>query len=116
MTTMRDFLNAVVSAEISDEVTEYALNQIAKLDSKNEKKRTTLSTNQKNNEEIKDKILNEMETEKIYVASELAILYELSTQKISALMKQLVTEEKVEIIDNYKTPKGKVKGYRKISV
>lgn len=111
---MRDFLNAVVSANISDEITEYATNQLTKLDNKNEKKRTTLSANQKQNNELKEKIYSDMETEKIYTASTLAITYELSTQKISALMKQLSNDGLVETIDGYKTEKGKVKGYKKI--
>ena len=112
--TMRDFLNAVISADVSEEVTEYATKQLTKLDTKNEKKRTTLSANQKQNVEIKEKIFADMETEKVYTASALALVYELSTQKISALMKQLVTDGLVEMIDGYKTEKGKVKGYRKI--
>lgn len=110
---MREFLNAVVSANISDEITEFATKEITKIDEKNLKKKNSKTPTQKQNEELKAKIYNEMEIDKTYTASELAKIYGVSTQKISALMRQMTT---IEIIDNYKTDKGKVKGYKKVEV
>ena len=104
----------IVDGEIIQVITDYAKEQIKKLDEKNEKKRNTVSKNQTANNEIKQQILDYMESETVYVSSALAEQFEVTTQKISALMRQLVESGQVEVIDNFKTKKGKVKGYKKV--
>ena len=113
--TSREFFNAVVEGNITDEIKDFAKSQIEKLDSKNAKRKSTDSKTQKENKAIKETLLATMEKDKIYTASEVAgmeIEGITSTQKASALLRQLVetgtlTSEEVKV-----KGKGKVKGYR----
>ena len=122
MKTMREFLTAVINASISEEVTAFANKEIDKLNAKNDKKKTTMTKDQKINTEIKDKILDFMAEETTYTSPEIAKAMqsefteiEISTNKISALMRQLTAENKVNQIEKVKTSKGYVKGYVKKS-
>ena len=113
--TSREFFTAVIEGKINDEIKEFAQLQIEKLDSKNAKRKTTESKTQKENKDIKTSLLAIMEKDKVYTASEVAgmkIEGITSTQKASALLRQMVetgtlTSEEVKV-----KGKGKVKGYR----
>lgn len=113
--TSREFFTAVIEGKINDEIKEFAQLQIEKLDSKNAKRKTTESKTQKENRDIKTSLLATMEKDKVYTASEVAgmeIEGITSTQKASALLRQMVetgtlTSEEVKV-----KGKGKVKGYR----
>lgn len=113
--TSREFFTAVIEGKINDEIKEFAQLQIEKLDSKNAKRKTTESKTQKENKDIKTSLLATMEKDKVYTASEVAgmkIEGITSTQKASALLRQMVetgtlTSEEVKV-----KGKGKVKGYR----
>lgn len=113
--TYRDFYTAVVAANVSDELTEFATNALAKLDEKNAKKRESTSPKQAANEEIKTKILETLaaEPERVFFAKELADTFETNTQHISALLKQLVDTGKVIKHEKVKdTKKNYVRGYQ----
>ena len=124
--TMRTFLQAVIANEITGNIIAYAENEIKKLDEKNEKKKKTKSKNQKANDELKEMILDFMAEDTTYTSPEIVkYLNEsletneenaLSTQKISALMRQLAENKLVSVVEKVKTSKGKVKGYVKKSV
>lgn len=113
--TSREFFNAVIEGNITDEIKDFAKLQIEKLDNKNAKRKTADSKTQKENKTIKTLLLATMERDKVYTASEVAgmeIEGITSTQKASALLRQLVeagtlTSEEVKI-----KGKGKVKGYK----
>ena len=121
--TMKMFLESVIAANISDEMTNFATTEIAKINAKNEKKRSTLTATQKENAEIKEVILSLMADNTTYSSPEITksvnTYYEksvedaYSTNKISALMRQLADSNKVTIIKGFKTSKGKVNGYVK---
>ena len=108
--TNRDFYKAVINGESNPEIVEFAKAEIEKLDARNEKRRNTLSKEQKANEEIKDKIVAFIGENKM-VASEIATGLELSTQKVSALCKQLVESERLSVEDVKVKGKGIVKAY-----
>ena len=113
--TYRDFYTAIVTANVSDELTEFATNALTKLDEKNAKKRESTSPKQAANEEIKTKILEALaaEPERVFFAKELADTIETNTQHISALLKQLVDTNKVVKHDRVKdTKKNYVRGYQ----
>ena len=115
--TNREFFTAIVSVNVSDEITEFAKTALVKLDKKNENRRNSTSPNQKANEDFKVEILNYMneDTSAIYTAKVLADKFGVSTQKISALVKQMVDNGKLAVIDKVKDSKGnKVKGYKVI--
>ena len=105
--TNREFFNAVIANEITEEVIAHATEPIAKLDERNAKRASKPSKTQKENESIKASILAVLTTEP-KVASEVAELVGISTQKASALLRQIEGLEVSEV----KVPKrGKMKGY-----
>ena len=105
--TKREMFEAIVTGNITDEVIKMAEREIVKMDEKNEKRRNSPSKTALANEPIKAKI-REILTTTPQSASEIAEKVEISTQKASALLRQIdgltVTEIKVK-------GKGKVKGY-----
>ena len=105
--TKREMFEAIVNGNVTEEVVNMAKNEIIKLDERNEKRRNTLSKTAKENEPIKEAILGIL-TDVPMVASDVAEKVGISTQKASALLRQIdglnVTEVKVK-------GKGKVKGY-----
>ena len=66
--TSREFFNAVIEGNITDEIKDFAKSQIEKLDSKNAKRKTTDSKTQKENKAIKTSLLATMEKDKVYSA------------------------------------------------
>ena len=112
--TMREFMEQVISANISTEMTEYAQTAIAKMDAKNEKRKTTQSKTQEANAEIKAKILEMMDNETVYTSAQISEVMALSTAKVTALLMQLVKDGKVEKSEVKIKGKGKVNGYKKV--
>jgi Fic family protein len=114
--TNRDFFNAVISANISDEITAFAKASLDKLDLKNEKRRNSTSPNQKKNEDFKADIFADFSAEpnRVFTAKEIADKYGVSTQKISALLRQMVDNGKIKSFDIKDSKKNKVKGYQVI--
>lgn len=108
--TMRDFLEAVISREIDDEVVDFAKNQVAKLDNRNAKRASTQSKTQKANEPIKVAILEAL-AEKAMTASEIGAACGITTQKASALARALVLEGRIASTEVKVKGKGKVKSY-----
>lgn len=111
--TEREFLNAVINANVSDAITEFAKGRIAALDKKNEQRKVSKSAlaHKAENEDFKNAILAALADGKVWVAATLADKLGVSTQKISALAKQLVDSKQI-VASAVKIPnKGKVKGY-----
>ena len=107
--TMREFLEKVIELG-DDDLTTYAEAQIEKLNKKNERRKTTLTKDQKANAELKTQILELLANVGQRKASEIGARFEISTNKASALLRQLETEGKV-ISSEVKSGKSKVKGY-----
>lgn len=107
--TYREFLNTVISANISDEISEFAKHEQTKLDNRNEKRRNTLTPEQKENEALKAKML-EVLTGTV-VASEVASKFGISTQKASALLRQIVEDGHATVGEVKVKGKGVVKAY-----
>lgn len=94
--TQRDFYNELLALAINDEQKEFINGRIAQLDKKSASKSNGQTATQKANAELKGKILAEMEVGKAYTVTamlkELDCVAELTNQKVSALMKQLVED------------------------
>ena len=106
--TKREFYEAVMALENVDaELVLFAENEINKMNERNAKRKSTPSKTALANEPIKAQIV-EVLTETPQSASEIAEKVGISTQKCSALLRQIenltITEIKVK-------GKGKVKGY-----
>lgn len=112
--TMRTFLEAVIGAEVSEEVTAFATERIKHLDEVNEHRKSRGSKTQRANVEIKAALLNALEKGVTYTAAEVVALEVdgiTSTQKASALLRQLVEDNKLTATEVKIKGKGKVKGY-----
>ncbi len=105
--TRREMFEAIVNGNVTEEVIAMAQNEITKMDERNAKRKNSPSKKSIENEPIKAKIV-EVLTHEPQSASEVAEKVEISTQKASALLRQIeglaVSEIKVK-------GKGKVKGY-----
>ena len=108
--TNRDFLNAVLTADVSDEVKEFATASITKMDERNSKRKAKVSKTAEANKPIKEAILKTV-TDKPITAAELATIVGVSTAKASALATQLTKEGALVATDVKVKGKGKVKGY-----
>lgn len=112
--TQRTFLEMVVNANISDEMTAYAMERIKHLDDVNEHRKAKGSKTQRANAEVKKTILASLEENTVYTASQVAemgIEGITSTQKASALLRQMTETGELTVTDIKIKGKGKVKGY-----
>lgn len=116
--TQRMFLEMVVNANISDEMTAYAKERIKHLDDVNEHRKAKGSKTQRANAEVKKAILASLEENTVYTASQVAemgIEGITSTQKASALLRQMTETGELTVTDIKIKGKGKVKGYSLVS-
>ena len=110
--TNREFLNTVINANISDEITAQAQDMLAKMDARNAKRAATPSKRSVENEPIKEKIVELLgNATELMTAPQVGEAIGVTTQKASALLRQMVevgtlTSEEVKI-----PKKGKMKGY-----
>lgn len=100
--TKRDYFNELLAiAEVKDNkaMVDFINHELELLEKKNASKSSTETKTQKENAGIKENLLNEMETGRKYTISEmlkeLACCKELTNQKVSALVRQLIAEGKV---------------------
>ena len=111
--TNREFLTTVAQCEtLSVEIREHAAAMLTKADEKNAKRRETQSKVQKENEPIKAQILEILSTGVVKVASDIATELKISTQKASALCRQLVENGMLTVTDVKVKGKGTQKGYK----
>ena len=109
--TNREFYKAVIGANVSEELKEFAQGEIDKLDAKNEKRKNTQTKAQKENETVKVAIVDFIKENGSSVASVIATGVGISTQKASALCK-LLCEDKVLVVSDIKVKnKGTLKQY-----
>jgi GTP-sensing pleiotropic transcriptional regulator CodY len=109
--TNREFYKAVINANISKEMSDFAQGEIEKLDAKNEKRKNTQTKAQKENEGIKSQIVECLTENGAMVASVIAEKVGISTQKASALCKLLVEEKVITVADIKVKNKGTLKQY-----
>lgn len=108
--TKREFYVAIANGEMNDEVKATAAEYIAKMDEANEKRKNTLSKKQEENEAIKTEILGHLDTE-AKTATTIGELMGVSTQKASALLRQLVNDGKATATEVKIPKKGTQKAY-----
>lgn len=110
--TNREFYTAVIAASVNTEVTAHATAELAKLDARNEKRKTTVSKSQAANADLTAVIVAGFEPTFIYTARQIAEKHDISTQKVSALMAKAVAEGVVSVKDFKPNGKGRtMKGY-----
>ena len=111
--TQREFYQAIVEgATITAELATFATDAIAKLDKRNEKRAATPSKTAIENAPIKEKIVEFLADKTTpVIATTIATEVGITTQKASALARQLVEEGKLVATEVKVAKKGKVKGY-----
>ena len=110
--TRREFFNAVAEGNITDEHKLFAEKEIAKMDERNAKRKDKPSKKSVENEPIKEKIIDFIGgCETSQIASVIAENVEISTQKASALCRQLVEVGTLNAEEVKVKGKGKIKAY-----
>ena len=109
--TEREFLNKVIETIEDSSIQEYANSRLQKLDSKNESRRNTLTKTQKENMKLLPTIKEIIAKNGSMVASEIGTALEISTQKASALCRQLVDKDEWMSTEIKITGKGRVYSY-----
>ena len=110
--TARNFYTAISNCEMNDELKAYAAEAIKKMNEANEKKKGTLSPSQKENVVFKQRILDVLEGKDYTVAATIAELVEISPNKASALLRQLVDDGALVATEVKNEKKNKVKAYK----
>ena len=110
--TKREFYVAIANGEMNEEVKAAAAEYIVKMDEANEKRKNTVSKKQEENEVIKVSIMGHLDTE-AKTATTIGELMGISTQKASALLRQLVNDGRASATEVKIPKKGVQKGYVK---
>lgn len=109
--TNREFYTAIMNGTMTDEVKSHAAEAIAKLDERNQKRSSKPSKTQLENEPVKTAIVDYLTVHGGAVAADIAAEVDITTQKASALCRQLV-ESGILTVEEVKIPKkGKCKKY-----
>lgn len=110
--TNREFYNAIANGTMNDEIKAFAKEAIVKMDERNAKRNSKPSKTAIENEPIKEKIVEFItQRNEFCIAGAIAEALEISTQKASALCRQLVVDGKL-VEKEVKVPKqGKRKAY-----
>ena len=109
--TQREFFEKVIATSTEEEIIEKAKELVEALNKKNAQRASKPSKIQIENEAIKAEILEYLAGGKVQTAPEIGVGVGISTQKASALAKQLVESGKV-VQSEIKVPKkGKLKAY-----
>ena len=112
--TNREFYNAILNADVAQDIKDFARGEIDKLDARNDKRKNTQTKAQKENEGVMTSILDHL-AKGSDVASGIATALGISTQKASALCTQLANEGKIEKTEIKVKGKGAVKGYTAVA-
>ena len=109
--TNREIINAIISANVSDELTAHATAEMAKLDKRNAQRSSKPSKTQLENEPIKAHLLEILAVKPMTVSEIHEVDADLSTQKISSLCRQLVEAGTLAVTEIKVPKKGKQKQY-----
>lgn len=104
--TRKDFYNAVIKANISEDMNKFAEKELAKL----EYRRNTPTKKQRENEDIKAVILTHFTAGVALSGAEVAESVGITPQKANALLRQLVSEGKLSV-EEIKNGKRLVNSY-----
>ena len=110
--TNREFYTAIVNGTITEDVIAHASEAIVKLDERNAKRASKPSKKSLENIPIRAHIAGFLEeNEGSHLASEIASALELSTQKVSALCRQMVADGVLTVEDVKVKGKGTQNAY-----
>lgn len=108
--TRKDFYNAVIEANISEDMNSFAEKELTKLAHEAEYRRNTPTKKQRENEDIKATILTHFTAGVSLSGAEVAESVGITPQKANALLRQLVGEGKLSV-EEIKNGKRLVNSY-----
>lgn len=108
--TRKDFYNAVIEANINEDMNKFAEKELAKLAHEAEYRRNTPTKKQRENEDIKAVILTHFTAGVALSGAEVAESVGITPQKANALLRQLVNEGKLSV-EEIKNGKRLVNSY-----
>jgi predicted Rossmann fold nucleotide-binding protein DprA/Smf involved in DNA uptake len=108
--TNREFYTNIANGTITEDVIAHAAAQLVKMDEANEKRKNKPSKKATENAPILESITNALTTEPA-VAADIAAAVGISTQKASALLRQLVANGTAAQSEVKVPKKGTVKAY-----
>jgi hypothetical protein len=113
--TKREFLDAVINKNLSDETTAFATKELAQIDAGLEKRRNTLSPKQEENLKLVETVVAQLGAEPLTATAvyELGIEGVTSVQKASSLLRMAVKNGLAAETEVVVKGKGKQKGYVK---
>ena len=109
--TNREFYTAIMNGTMTDEVKSHAAEAITKLDERNQKRSSKPSKTQLENESVKTAIIGYLTVHGGAVAADIAAEVDITTQKASALCRQLVESGSLTVEEVKIPKKGKCKKY-----
>lgn len=109
--TNREFYTAIINGSMTDEVKTHATEALAKLDERNQKRSSKPTKAQLENEPIKTAIIDYLTVHGGAVAADIAAEVDITTQKASALCRQLVESGRLTVEEVKIPKKGKCKKY-----
>ena len=111
--TKREFLDAIINKNLSDETTAFATKELAQIDAGLEKRRNTLSPKQEENLKLVETVVSALtdEPQTATVIYGLGIEGVTSVQKASSLMRMAVKNGLANEVEVAVKGKGKQKGY-----
>ena len=111
--TQRELMEKVIAGgEITEKMQEKAQEIVKSLDARNAKRKNRPSKKAQENEPIKADIADFLKNKDFTIASEIAKGLELTTQKVSALCRQMVENGVLAVTDIKVKGKGNQKGYK----
>lgn len=113
--TNREFFTAVINANVSAELTDFATDAIRKLDERNSKRKSTKTAAQKANDTFKVEIAEFLTgREDFTLCSEIAKHFGVTTQKVTGVL-TLMVEDGTVVAAEVKVKGGKRKGYKVVA-
>lgn len=109
--TVREFLLNIIDGKITEDDTIMAKVMLEKLDERNEKRKNTPTKTQKENAPIKEQIRAYVVEHPGTSAAIVGTIMSITTQKASALLRQLVADGSLTVVDTKVKGKGVVKTY-----
>lgn len=109
--TVREFLNNILNGKITEADTAMAQVMLKKLNERKEKRKNTPTKTQKENAPIKEQILAYVVEHPNAVAASVGAEMSITTQKASALLRQLAADGSLTVADTKVKGKGVVKSY-----
>lgn len=107
--TKREFYQAIVEGTVTEEMSAFAAEAIAKMDATNAARREKVTAKQAENLVLVEKVV-EMLGDEPLTATDIAAALEVNPQKASALARMAV-KQGAAVSTDVKGPKGKCKGY-----